>query len=47
MACPPPASDAEAAYLAALARATAWEVHRDTLELRDAAGALLASFARR
>jgi heat shock protein HslJ len=36
----------EQAYLAALGRAAAWEVSGDVLELRDAGGALQASFTR-
>lgn len=47
MACAAPELAAqEQAYLAALGRAAAWEVSGDVLELRDAGGALQASFAR-
>jgi heat shock protein HslJ len=47
MACATPKLAAqEQAYLAALARATAWEVRGDELELRDADGALQASYVR-
>ncbi len=47
MACPSEALAAqEAAYLAALAAAATWSVSGDRLELRDASGALQASFTR-
>jgi heat shock protein HslJ len=47
MACATPELAAqEQAYLAALGLAAAWEVRADVLELRDAGGALQASFGR-
>jgi heat shock protein HslJ len=48
MACPTPELAAqERAYIAALARAVTWQVRGDQLQLRDADGALQASFARK
>jgi heat shock protein HslJ len=44
MACPGPVMEQEAQYLAALGRATTWRIDGDTLELRDADGALQVSF---
>jgi heat shock protein HslJ len=47
MACPEPAMQQEAAYLAALGRATVYRIESNRLELRDAGGALQASFVAR
>lgn len=44
MACPGPVMEQEAAYLAALGRATTARIDGDRLELRDDAGALQVSF---
>jgi heat shock protein HslJ len=44
-ACPQPTMQQETAYLAALAKTAAYKIDGDKLELRNAAGALLASFA--
>ena len=48
MACPTAELAAqEQAYLAALGRSTTWSVRGDVLEMRDAAGAVQATFVRR
>jgi heat shock protein HslJ len=47
MACLEPAMQQEAAYLAALAKASAYRIESNRLELRDASGALQASFVAR
>jgi hypothetical protein len=46
MACPEPpgAAEQEAAFLAAMERATTWSIREDRLELRDAGGALQVGF---
>lgn len=44
-ACPQPTMQQETAYLSALAKTTAYKIEGDKLELRNAAGALVASFA--
>jgi heat shock protein HslJ len=44
-ACPQPTMRQETAYLAALAKSATFKIEGDKLELRNAAGALLASFA--
>lgn len=44
-ACPQPTMRQESAYLSALAKTAAYQIAGDKLELRNAAGALLASFA--
>jgi heat shock protein HslJ len=47
MACPDEElAEQERAYLAGLAAAASWSVRGDRLELRDAAGALQATFRR-
>lgn len=43
-ACPQPTMRQESAYLSALAKTAAYQIEGDKLELRNAAGALLASF---